>query len=668
MALSLALLALAAVRAPLSSSAPVTSPGQLYAFGYNYYGQLGNPANVKVVDEPNPVPAIVALPGQSGQIAQVAAGARHSLALTSSDQLYAFGGNEYGQLGVTANAGSIEPNPTAKLVTLPGMTGQIAQIAAGTFHSLVLTSTGQLYAFGRNLYGPLGNATNDTGGAGETPNPVPAPVGLPGATGQIVQIAAGGYHSLALTSSGQVFAFGLNQNGQLGNATHAGTTEPNPKPALVTFPGISGQVTQIAAGDRHSLALTSSGQLYAFGDNGFGQLGIPANAGNETANPVPTLVTLPVASGQVVQIAAGGEHSLALTSSGRLYAFGENLYGELGVSATAGNGNANATPQLVTLPGTSGQIVQLAAGLYQSYVLTATGQLLAFGSNFSGQLGSAINAGAIEPNPTPTPVALPAGATVDTVARGPDGVQGLVVLADLSLQGSPLPGGLLGAPYSAQPQALGGTLPYTWSATGLAPGLSIDTASGAISGVPTSAGSYTVTVTVTDSYGIQASAAMGLVVSAPGPATQKARVSQAPLISAVRQSASVWREGARLARTSAAAFTAKHRLPLGTTFSFALNEQATITFTFTRSISGRRAGRRCVAQTHANARGKRCTRTVTAGVLTFTGHSSTNKVAFQGRLSASRRLAPGRYTLTITAANSAGKAVGPAPLSFTIAR
>jgi len=113
------------------------------------------------------------------------------------------------------------------------------------------------------------------------------------------------------------------------------------------------------------------------------------------------------------------------------------------------------------------------------------------------------------------------------------------------------------------------------------------------------------------------------------------------LLQNVRQAAAKWRVGNRLAQMSRA------KIPTGTTFSFSLNEEASVTFSFTRRVKGR---------------------TVTAGGLTFPGHSGTNKVKFQGRISAAKKLKPGRYTLAITATDSAGAHSAPRSLNFTILR
>ena len=186
----------------------------------------------------------------------------------------------------------------------------------------------------------------------------------------------------------------------------------------MTLPGASGPVTAIATGFNHSLALTSTGQLYAFGDNRYGQLGSANDNGIAAANPTPTLVTLPGAGGPVTEISAGGAHSLALTSTGQLYAFGLNTGGQLGSTANNGNENANPTPTLVALPGATGGVSAISAGAAHSLALTSTGQLYAFGLNTDGQLGTTANNGNENANPTPTLVALPTGTIIETVAQG----------------------------------------------------------------------------------------------------------------------------------------------------------------------------------------------------------------------------------------------------------
>ena len=135
-----------------------------------------------------------------------------------------------------------------------------------------------------------------------------------------------------------------------------------------------------------------------------------------------------------------------------------------------------------------------------------------------------------------------------------------------------------------------------------------------------------------------------------------------PSISALSQSASVWRGGSRLAQ-----ITAKRKPPVGTVFSFNLNERASLTFTFTQRAAGRKVNGKCVAHTAKNNRKPRCTRIMVAGTISFTAHPGRNSVHFYGRLSKRRRLNPGRYALTLTA-TAAGNRTKSRALSFTIVK
>jgi hypothetical protein len=136
----------------------------------------------------------------------------------------------------------------------------------------------------------------------------------------------------------------------------------------------------------------------------------------------------------------------------------------------------------------------------------------------------------------------------------------------------------------------------------------------------------------------------------------------APTLGALAQSHRRWRAGTALARI------ARRRAPLGTTFSFTLDQSATVTFTFTQAVGGRRAKGRCVAQTHGNRHRAKCSRTLTRGALRLVAHAGADTVAFQGRLTAGRRLAPGAYTVLIEALNSAGQGSVVHRLTFTIVR
>jgi alpha-tubulin suppressor-like RCC1 family protein len=292
---------------------------------------------------------------------------------------WAWGSNNNGQLG----NGSTMSSSTPVVVNLPAGTSATA-LAGGSLHSLALTSTGNVLTWGDNTYGSLGNGTT-------TSSSTPVAVSLP--VGTTASAIAGGYSdSLALTSTGQVLAWGYNNDGQLGN----GTTTNSSTPVLAGLPAAT-SATAIAAGQYHSLALTSAGRVLAWGRNSSGQLG----TGTTTNSSTPVSVIGLGVTTIITAIAAGYGHSLALTSTGQVLAWGDNTSGQLG----NGTATSSSIPVGVILPaGTT--VTAIACGQNHSLALTSSGQVLTWGYNYSGQLG----------NGTTTNSSTPA---VITISSGP---------------------------------------------------------------------------------------------------------------------------------------------------------------------------------------------------------------------------------------------------------
>jgi IPT/TIG domain len=136
----------------------------------------------------------------------------------------------------------------------------------------------------------------------------------------------------------------------------------------------------------------------------------------------------------------------------------------------------------------------------------------------------------------------------------------------------------------------------------------------------------------------------------------------APTVANLIQSHKSWRSGRALATL------ARHRAPLGTTFSFGLDQPSTVRLAFTQNASGRSVNGRCVAQTRKNRKRHACKRTVPRGTLSMTGHTGTNKLTFQGHLTRSKMLKTGRYSVTITATNAGALTSAPKSLSFKIVK
>ena len=284
--------------------------GTLWAWGRNEYGQLGLAANSGTT-APNPTPAQVA-----GTWVRVAAGYGHTLGLRADGTLWAWGCNDYGQLGNSTNVGSSAPNPTPTQVA-----GTYVQVAVGLSHSLGLQADGTLWTWGLNKYGQLGNsATSGSPGA----NPTPALVSGPA---RYTQVAAGYHHSLGLTADGTLYAWGYNFFGQLGSSPNAGTLTPVPTPTAA-----AGRYAQVATGYYSSLGLRADGTLWTWGYNAYGQLGLGTTS---TTNATPTQEVTASAGWTTLAAGPASQSSLVRTASGLNFASaGANGTGQLGDGTT----------------------------------------------------------------------------------------------------------------------------------------------------------------------------------------------------------------------------------------------------------------------------------------------------------------------------------------------
>ncbi len=364
------------------------------------WGQIGQVGFVGATDDLAPEP--LGLPA-SFVPAQLAAGVDDTVALGTDGTVYDWGYDTDGELGngTTAGAGTSGEVGTPVPVDLPAGTFATA-VAAGGFHTLALTSTGLVYGWGSNDQGQLGNGS-------ATDSDVPVAVSLP--TGTVaIAIAALGDGGMALTASGTVYAWGAGSDGQLGNGSMAGSDVP----VAVSIP--AGQrVTAIAGGAAHALALTASGTVYAWGAGSDGQLG----NGSATDSDVPVAVSIP-AGQRVTAIAAGGGHSLAVTSSGAVLAWGANGSGQLGNASTSESG----VPVEVALPA-GARVTSVAAGAAHSMALTTTGVVYTWGAGSYGQLGTGNRA----THDVPVAVSLPAGSPALAVGSGPDAMDSLALVA-----------------------------------------------------------------------------------------------------------------------------------------------------------------------------------------------------------------------------------------------
>ncbi len=367
----------------------VWANNRAFAWGHNYYGQLGDKTTVQrnVPVAVNKASGVSALFGKT--VVAVAAGQYHSVSLCSDGTVAAWGYNSYGQLGdntILQRNAPVAVNKSSGVSALFSKT--VVAVAAGSGHSLALCSDGTVAAWGHNSYGQLGDNTTTQRNVPVAVNTASGVSALFGKT--IVAVAAGQYHSLALCSDGTVTAWGSNSAGQLGDNT---TTQRNVPVAVNTASGVSAlfgkTVVAVAAGSGHSLALCSDGTVAAWGSNSSGQLGDNTTTQRKVPVAVNTTSGVSALFGKtVVAIAMGGSHSLALCSDGTVAAWGYNYYGQLGDNTTT---QRNVPVAVNTAEGVSAlfskAVVAVAAGSSHSMALCSDGSTAAWGSNANGQLG-----------------------------------------------------------------------------------------------------------------------------------------------------------------------------------------------------------------------------------------------------------------------------------------
>jgi alpha-tubulin suppressor-like RCC1 family protein len=334
------------VALPAGVSPASAASGDVLTFGANTFGQLGT--GVAVGSTPRPTPAKVL-----GSATDVAGGREHVLALVGG-HVWAWGADGKGAVG--------DGGGYATAVTKPeelGLTG-VDSVATGHYHSMALDKDSDtVWAWGWNSRGQIGPA-------GGTAGKVAAPKKVTLPSGNVTMIAAGRAHSLALVG-GNVYAWGDNNSGQLGQSAD---TARHPTPTKVA--GLpAGSVTWVAGGRDSSFAI-AGGNLYAWGNNQYGQLGI----GSTTSKATPQLVT-----GGIKQVESGADHTVALTTGGAVKAWGRNEYGQVGVS---GSGNKTSP---VTVPGLS-NVIDVRVGRDHSMAIDGNHHLWTWGRNDGGQLGA----------------------------------------------------------------------------------------------------------------------------------------------------------------------------------------------------------------------------------------------------------------------------------------
>ena len=376
----------------------VKTDGTLWAWGYNFYGQIGDGTNTQ---RNSPVQI-----GTLTTWSAVAAGYYHSLALKTDGTLWSCGYNIDGELG----QGTSDSLTTHTTLAQVGTVTTWASIVSGNYHLLATRADGTLWGWGYNVFGQIGNGTTTN---------ATSPVQIGTATNW-TSLSGGYYHSLGVRSDGTLWAWGYNFYGQIGDGTVVNRSSPlqigtatnwksvvagghqsaatkldnslwtwgynlygqlgqgfidiTSRPTVPAQVGTATNWSLLAPGYYHTVAARSDGTVWSWGNDSFNELGYSTN--NKLLQPVAAQF------GAVSSASSGFSHTVVLKPDGTLWTMGSNGSGQLGIGASdSGEHQVIAQPQ----PGT--QWISAAAGGNHTAAVRSDGTLWTWGYNFYGQIG-----------------------------------------------------------------------------------------------------------------------------------------------------------------------------------------------------------------------------------------------------------------------------------------
>lgn len=395
---------------------------------YQWGQEQPGPAGGEVASKTS-LPVKLRLPNEAAAqtVTAVSAGASHACGVTVVGEAFCWGRNDVGQVGGSPTAG--ESRPTRVVGFGPSTGSLVLGVAAGSQHSCVLATFGEVHCWGRNFNGQVGDGTTA---------PIYSPTRVDGALkGQTVtQVVAGDFHTCALTDEGQVWCWGRNAAGQLGD----GTTSLSATPTRVLGTPIGVRFTSIAAGGAHTCATGTDGSAYCWGSNSESQLG----NGSTDHGYRPVKVNSKAQGSPIATVTAGRWHTCATHQDGAVTCWGSNSQGQLGDGTTD---NALLPVSVVGLP-TGDPAASVSAGGAHTCVTTLASRAFCWGANGVGQLGDGSTESRLTPVEVKSQVSEKSETPVFSVEAGRDFSVGLIA-----------PTGRPGVPL--EPQLEGNVL--TWS-------------------------------------------------------------------------------------------------------------------------------------------------------------------------------------------------------------
>ncbi|MDR2183492.1 MAG: hypothetical protein LBE55_04900 [Clostridiales bacterium] len=325
------------------SSFVILPDGSLWGWGWNYHSQLGDGTTI---DRYRPIRIM-------DDVKYVSVGGNHTVVIKTDGSLWSWGRNIHGQLG----DGTIENRPYPTRIM-----DDVTAVSAGGLHTMAITADGSLWGWGLNLRGEVGDGT-----AKDQLYPVHI-------MDDVMAVYAGMGHTMAIKNDGSLWGWGSNIEGQVGD----GTTENRLYPVRIL-----NDVAYVSAGVDHTMAIKNDGSLWGWGGGGY-RVGAEQNFGQigdgeriTRHNPLRVM-------DDVIQISAGGGHTMAIREGGSLWGWGLNSIGQVvdGTAVEDREDYSRPTPRKIL-----NDVVAVSAGFFHNLAITSDGSLWSWGWNEHGQLG-----------------------------------------------------------------------------------------------------------------------------------------------------------------------------------------------------------------------------------------------------------------------------------------
>ena len=369
-------------------SAGITSEGRIYTWGYNDFGQLGDGTTIDKY-----IPTVTSyytidvgvnsLP-VSEEIKKVSLGRdRNSAALTIEGNLYIWGDNHFGQIGDGTTIDRLLPTKINDYLSL--VYGEdIIDISLSGSHSMALTSKGRVFTWGYNGGGILGYGHSDYDAH---PNPTEITHQFTLNEEEVIEkVVSGHLYSIVLTSESRMLIWGSNSRGELGIGTSDHDDHFSPIDITSHFSlGFDEVIVDVLAGDSHTAVITSEGRIFTWGYNTYGNLGDGTTTDKNTPTDITNHFSL-FPGEKIVKASVYSKHSAAVTSLGRVFTWGYNAYGQLGDGTT----ETRLLPIEITNQiniSMEDKIINVQVGNGYSGVITSEGRIFTWGLNSSGKLG-----------------------------------------------------------------------------------------------------------------------------------------------------------------------------------------------------------------------------------------------------------------------------------------